>query len=393
MSYNVLENYIHTPLDLKLFNVLYNFDEENILELENKEKQKFIDMENKEEYQEELKRLKIEKGKIKNHLTINVKKSKLINFKHFILSICYLDSEFIAIGFSNGFIDIMNLKDLKIAVSKNTGYNEVKSIKKIMIEMKNFVISISSNAISLWNFTKLSETDIKLSLISKIETSNIELLIIHSPNLNNHFVSYDSISLKLWNLENINLIEDNEKKIYKNYSNFVSKERVFSGKVVCFHSCMLGVNNCLLIGLDDGSIISNNFELLTEIQKYIGHLNEVTCISNILSAYFISSSKDKTLRIWHYKQNQSIYKILCSEYPISFVFPLKKLFNDDKLILIGNTGCEMKILNIDNNSTSKQYSNEYYLVNYEYFTSNNYNFAVIEGDFHLRLIKFAQEKN
>lgn len=318
-------------------------------------------------------------------------KSRIINFKKFLLTICYLDIEFLALGFGNGSIEILNLENLEKVIDINTELGEIKSLKKIEKNYSKNFISLSVNHIAIWDFSNLSNKDKAIKKLITIETSNNELLMIHSLNAKNQFVTSEYNSMKLWSLEKI--IENSDKnKIKKSYSEFVLKERILTDKISYFQSCFFSVNYCLLIGLNEGNIMSYDVESFNEVRKYIGHIDSITCINTILSKYFISSSKDKTLRIWHYKQSECCYKILCSETPISFVLSLKILLNDDRFIMIGNTGNEMKILNIDNNTTLKQYESEYYLVNYEILSSNFYSIAIIEGDFHLRLIRLRAEK-
>ena len=378
MNFLSLNGYTHQPFSYQFPEVnIFNQEEQTTLQEEEIRllKEKEIQLQ-----ENQFKKDKEEKKRKKANLKLKVHKIELncdnsVDFKIDIKSIACLgeyEENLLAIGFKNGKLEYFNIKKL-LTVSEFKAHDiEVINISYPKKYNKDTLITQSKTEIRLWD---ISTNKIICELKDNCQFS----AICYIGNFNvNHIISGHISQIKHWALKSN---EEDGSPLIATGNHVCENIKIFL-HLVNYNSFVL------LSATSDGMILRWDLSNIEQIVlKYMGHKREITSMCPLLNKYFISSSEDHTLRIWHVDRSEAVYHVLCSHSVINFVLNLSHIF-DDHIIFIGNADSELKVINLNNNAEIQEVKAKLYLHRVATLINSVYKYAILEGDYHIRFINF-----
>lgn len=316
-------------------------------------------------------------------LKLKLYTNESIDFNYDISSICNLgdhEKETVGLGLKNGHIAILNLALKKIVSMFEAHLTTVIDLCLMRKVDKNTLLSISDTEIKFWDLSN------NFKLIKFYHESTYISSMIYLGNLfSSQFVCGFHMQIKVFDYFNLKGIDQiNEKTGQSEF--MVKKAFGHSSIITCFLHLTKYNTYQILSGSKDAKVIRWDLSDMRILNTYVGHKLGITSLTTLLNGYFISSSEDHTLRVWHYEYNSSVYHILLSHTEISFVINMIDYY-DDNFICMGNMSGELKIVNLNTNKALQEETINLYLTKYCALTNSEFDLIFIEGDYHVRLGK------
>ena len=387
---NTLNNLINLPFEenkVDLINIFNETQEENIFDLEMKEnemknKQKEKELKKNENTTKDGNQNAPKKKKYKiNYKALNTRIDidSTLDFKEEIKAIediSNFEKNLLALGDAFGNLIIVNLS-MKKVVNKEKGHSHPIQVLIHLnkLDKKRTLISLSDMYFKIWDLKSMN-------IVKEIEVNSYVSCCAYLGNLSlTYFCSGHNSEIRIWDyqyLVKLDMLEEMSPIILKSFGH--------TGLITCFLHLVNYSTYYLLSGSEDKSIIMWDLSDLSIVNTYEGHIDTITSIASLLQKYFISSSQDRTLRVWHVNSGKSMYHILTSKEKISFVFNLEKIYNDN-MIVIGDVNGKIQVINLNTNLSLQETYANLYLSKAVELQNSEYYFAILEGDFHLRFIK------
>lgn len=214
--------------------------------------------------------------------------------ENWVLSLCLLDELSFASGSHDTSIRVWNITNPNSSSVLNGHKNSVTCLTQITNNNLNTLLISGSRdtTIRIWNIKTLTCIEI-------ITNNTVSVRSLKSVDNTSFYAGTIESTLTLYLINGTK----NEATIFK-IENKVS--------ILCFESVTL---NVLVAGLSNSSIIL--IEKLKLIGTFTGHTDSVLCLAKLNNAYFLSGSRDKTIRVWCIKTYNCFLTLMAHNYFVS----------------------------------------------------------------------------